>query len=40
MVIYHTRLEVFPGELSADWRGSYSVIRVINGEAVEVEKEG
>src|SRR3954470_3574620 len=38
--LYHTKLVVFPGELSARWSGPYTVTRFHYDGAVEIEKEG
>src|SRR4051812_21048490 len=40
VLLYHTRLTVFPGELSAGWSGPYMITRVHYFGAVEIEKDG
>ena len=39
VMVFHTQLRVFPAELKSEWKGPYTIVKVFNDGALEVQDE-
>src|SRR5438270_12580135 len=39
VVVFHTQLRVFPADLKSEWKGPYTITKVYNDGALELEDE-